>query len=159
MTSTSKITVGVEAPDFTLPAADGSMVSLIQFRGKQNVVLYFYPKDNTPGCTAQSCSFRDHYQVFKDYGAEVIGISGDDTSSHQGFADTYQLPFILVSDRHNKVRKAYQVPSTLGLIPGRVTYVIDTSGIIRHIFNSQMNPTQHIDEALAVLKQLAPTAH
>jgi peroxiredoxin Q/BCP len=147
-----KLKIGDTAPDFSLSDASGKEISLKQFKGKQSVVLYFYPKDNTPGCTAQACSFRDQYEDFKDLGAEVIGVSSDSENSHQGFAAQHQLPFILLSDSGGQLRKQFGVPSTLGLLPGRVTYVIDKAGIVRHIFNSQLKATQHVQEALEILR-------
>ena len=116
--------------------------------------MYFYPKDDTPGCTAEACAFRDSYEVFKEAGAEVIGVSDDSSASHQKFATKYRLPFILVSDTGKQLRKLYGVPSTLGLLPGRVTYVIDKNGIVRHIFNSQFNFKGHIEEAMKTLREL-----
>jgi thioredoxin-dependent peroxiredoxin len=148
------LTPGQQAPDFTLRDQRGRDLSLSSYRGQKNVVVYFYPKDDTPGCTAESCSFRDHYTVFTDAGAEVIGISSDSERSHQAFAEKYQLPFPLLSDAGGKVRAAYGVPSAFGVVPGRVTYVIDKEGIVRHAFNSQVNATKHVDEALRILKQL-----
>lgn len=145
--------VGSHAPDFTLPDQAGNPVSLQDFRGRA-VVLYFYPKDDSPGCTAQACAFRDSYEVFKEADAEVIGVSADTATSHIGFASRHQLPFILLSDTDNAVRQRYGVALTLGLFPGRVTYVIDKEGVIRHIFNSQMLVTKHVDEALTVLQSL-----
>ncbi len=149
------IKVGDTAPDFTLQSQAGESVTLSSFRGQKAVVLYFYPKDDTPGCTTESCTFRDSFQDFQDLGAEVIGISGDSPDSHQKFASKYSLPFTLVSDTGSNVRKAYGVPATLGLLPGRVTYVIDKAGTVRHLFNSQFNPKKHVDEALTVLKGLS----
>jgi peroxiredoxin Q/BCP len=146
--------VGDQAPDFSLPNQNGETITLSSFRGNKTVVLYFYPKDDTPGCTVESCSFRDSYEDFKDIGGEVIGISSDSPESHQKFAQKHNLPFTLVSDANSSIRKAYGVPSTLGLLPGRVTYVIDKEGIIRHIFNSQFNPKAHVEEAKKVLKTL-----
>lgn len=148
------IQVGDLAPDFTLANQAGTPVTLSDFRGKKAVVLYFYPKDDTPGCTIESCTFRDSYTDFEATGAEVIGISNDSPTSHQQFAAKYNLPFTLVSDEGNKVRGAYGVPSTLGLLPGRVTYIIDLEGKVRHIFNSQFNPKAHVSEAMKVLKTL-----
>ncbi|HEY9596625.1 MAG TPA: peroxiredoxin [Cyanophyceae cyanobacterium] len=148
------VNVGDTAPDFTLPSQSGESVSLKDFTGKKSVVLYFYPKDDTPGCTAEACAFRDTYEVFKDAGAEVIGVSDDSPSSHQKFAAKYKLPFTLVSDTGSKLRKLYGVPATLGLLPGRVTYVIDKSGIVRHIFNSQLNFKGHVEESLKTLQSL-----
>jgi peroxiredoxin Q/BCP len=145
---------GACAPDFTLNDQDGKPVTLSGFRGQKNVVVYFYPKDDTPGCTKESCAFRDQFTAFSDIGAEVLGISSDSEASHKAFAEKYRLPFRLLSDRGAKVRSAFGVPPTFGLLPGRVTYVIDKQGVIRHAFNSQIQATQHVDEALQVLKQL-----
>ncbi|NJL47459.1 MAG: peroxiredoxin [Leptolyngbyaceae cyanobacterium SM2_5_2] len=148
------VQVGDLAPDFTLLNQTGAPITLSSFRDQKAVVLYFYPKDDTPGCTVESCSFRDSYTDFQAAGAEVIGISSDSPASHQTFASKHNLPFTLVSDEGGKVRRAYGVPTTLGLLPGRVTYVIDTSGRVRHIFNSQFNPNAHVAEAMTVLKTL-----
>ena len=149
-----KVQVGNPAPDFTLPALTGQSVSLASFLGKKDIVLYFYPRDNTPGCTAEACAFRDSYEVFRDAGAEVIGISSDSEDSHQQFATQHHLPFILLSDRGGVVRKCYGVPLTLGVLPGRVTYIIDKQGIVRHIFSAAFAPLQHVAEALKVLQTL-----
>lgn len=154
MVVASPVKEGDTAPDFSLPSQTGDTVSLKNFVGKTAVVLYFYPKDDTPGCTAESCAFRDSYQVFQDAGAEVIGISGDSSESHSKFAAKHSLPFTLLSDTGNQVRKLFGVPSTLGLLPGRVTYVIDKQGVVRKIFNSQFNFKGHIDEALKTLKEI-----
>ena len=149
------IRVGSPAPDFRLRTRDGSIVSLEEFRGKKNVVVYFYPKDFTRGCTAEACEFRDYYEQFKTLGAEVIGISGDSEQSHDSFAREHSLPFILLSDPDGTIRKAFEVKKSLGLIPGRVTFVIDKQGIVRHVFSSQARATAHTAEALAVLKSLS----
>jgi peroxiredoxin Q/BCP len=149
------IRVGDVAPDFTLPKQDGTKVSLKGLLAKSAVVLYFYPKDDTPGCTAEACSFRDAYEDFKDAGAEVVGVSSDSAGSHRAFADKHRLPFTLVSDEGGKVRKLFGVPSTLGLLPGRVTYVIDAGGVVRHVFNSQLNAAKHVQEALDALRRSA----
>jgi len=143
--------VGRPAPAFTLPDQDGNEVSLADFRGRW-VVVYFYPADDTPGCTAESCSFRDSHEDFLDAGAVVIGISGDSVDSHRNFADKHQLPFTLLADEHGTVRKAFGTRKTLGLLPGRVTYVIDPDGVVRRVFSSQFRPTKHIGEALAVIR-------
>jgi peroxiredoxin Q/BCP len=148
------LSAGTKAPEFTLNDQHGRPVSLAETRSKKNVVLYFYPKDDTPGCTKESCAFRDQFTAFSDVGAEVLGVSSDSEASHKAFAEKYRLPFSLLSDPGAKVRKAYGVPATLGLLPGRVTFVIDKEGVIRHAFNSQINPTKHVDEALEVLKGL-----
>jgi peroxiredoxin Q/BCP len=148
-----KVQVGDKAPDFTLPSATGEQISLSSFLGKKHAVLYFYPKDNTGGCTAEACSFRDSYEVFKEAGAEVIGVSSDSVASHDGFAKQHRLPFILLSDQGGALRKLYGVPKMLGVIPGRVTYVIDKQGIVRHIFSSS-SPLPHVKEALGILQSL-----
>ncbi len=152
--SKGRVRVGDTAPDFALPTQSGTLVRLSDFLGKQAVVLYFYPKDNTTGCTAEACAFRDSYEVFKDAGAEVIGVSADSEESHQEFAAQYRLPFVLVSDRDGELRKRYGVPTTFGLVPGRVTYVIDKQGVVRHIFSSQINVQKHVTEALQTLRAL-----
>jgi peroxiredoxin Q/BCP len=147
-----KVKVGDPAPDFTLPNQSGQMVSLHDFMGQKIIVLYFYPKDFTSGCTAEACAFRDSYEVFKEAGAEVIGVSSQSVDSHKRFATANTLPFILLSDEDGKVRKLYGATSAFGLMPGRVTYIIDKKGIIRHTFSSQLNPTKHIEEALRIIK-------
>jgi thioredoxin-dependent peroxiredoxin len=149
----SELVNGALAPDFELPDQKGHMVRLSRFRGKSPVVLYFYPKDDTTGCTAEACRFRDDREQFAAAGAQIIGISSDSSESHARFAAKYNLPFLLLSDREGKVRKLYGVKKTLGLIPGRVTFVIDREGIIRHVFSSQAKPQQHVTEALAALKR------
>ena len=151
------ISVGDHAPSFRLPDGNGGYVGLEDFLGKKNLVVYFYPKDFTRGCTAEACGFRDAYEAFTALGAEVIGISADSRDSHKAFSQHHRLPFILLSDVDGSVRKAYGVKKTLGLIPGRVSFVIDTKGIIRHIFSSQARATAHIGEALRVLKSLSKT--
>ena len=146
--------VGEKAPDFTLPSQMGDNVTLSEYQGKKNVVLYFYPKDETRGCTREACEFRDRYDIFTRLGAEVLGVSSDTLESHKSFATHHGLPFLLLSDEDGKVRKLYGVPSTMGIIPGRVTFIIDTKGVVRHVFNSQFQPEKHIEEALKVLKEL-----
>jgi peroxiredoxin Q/BCP len=144
---------GDRAPDFTLPDRGGRTVRLGDYRGKKAVVLYFYPKDDTPGCTAEACTFRDHYEEFRDAGAEVIGVSSDSGESHARFADKHRLPFVLVADKGGAVRKQYGVPATLGVLPGRVTFVIDRDGVVRHVFNSQFQAKKHVAEALDALRR------
>ncbi len=146
-----KVQVGDRAPDFTLPAQSGAPLSVGDFLGKTDIVLYFYPKDNTSVCTEEACAFRDSYEVFKEAGAEVIGISSDSVESHRQFAAAHQLPFNLLSDTDGIIRKRYGVPTAFGL-PGRVTYVIDRQGIVRHIFFSQFTSKKHVDEALETLQ-------
>ena len=148
------VKVGDIAPDFTLPSQMGDNVMLSEYFGKKNIVLYFYPKDETRGCTREACEFRDQYDVFTELGAEVIGVSAQSVESHKSFATHHGLPFILLSDEKNEVRKLYGAASTMGIIPGRVTYIIDKKGMVRHVFSSQFQPTKHIEEALKVLKEL-----
>lgn len=148
------IAVGDNAPSFRLPDSNGDFVGLDDFLGKKNLVVYFYPKDFTRGCTAEACGFRDAYEAFTALGAEVIGISADNQDSHKRFSQHHNLPFTLLSDVNGSVRKAYHVRKTLGLIPGRVSFVIDKKGIIRHIFSSQARATTHVAEALRVLRSL-----
>ena len=150
-----RVEVGDTAPDFTLPNQSGEMVSLRDFVGKKTVVLYFYPRDFSLGCTAEACAFRDSYEVFKEAGAEVIGVSSQSVDSHKRFAATNMLTFILLSDQDGKVRKLYGASSAFGLMPGRVTYVIDKKGIIRHVFSSQLNPKKHIEEALRIINEIS----
>lgn len=148
------IQVGDVVPQFSAVDAQGNLFDSASVIGKKTVVLYFYPKDNTPGCTAQACSFRDQYEDFLDLGAEVIGISSDGLASHQKFTAQYQLPFLLLSDTDKKIRKLFGVPTAfLGLLPGRVTYVIDAKGVVQMVFNSML-AGQHIPKALEAIKKI-----
>ena len=145
--------VGDKIPNFTAIASDGSVFESQVIIGKQAVVIYFYPKDDTLVCTEQACTFRDQYEDFKALGSEVIGVSSDSVLSHQKFSKRYNLPFILLSDQDKKIRKLFGVPNDLlGLIPGRVTYVANKEGIIQLVFNS-MSGKIHIKKALAIIKQ------
>lgn len=145
--------IGDKIPNFIAKDSNDVFFDSATFIGKIPVVIYFYPKDNTPGCISEACSFRDQYEDFKDLGAEVIGVSGDSVQSHQKFAKQYKLPFILLSDNDKKLRKLFGVKSSLlGLMPGRVTYVADKEGIIRLIFDS-MVAKSHIPKALAMIKK------
>lgn len=148
------IGVGDRAPDFELPSHRGEAVRLSDYLGDRVVVLYFYPKDETPGCTAEACAFRDSYEVFTDAGAEVIGVSADSVTSHQRFTAAHNLPFMLVSDTDGELRRRYGVRKQLGVIPGRVTYVIDKDGVVRHVFASASNIGGHVDGALEVVRKL-----
>jgi thioredoxin-dependent peroxiredoxin len=148
------IRAGDKAPDFTLPSQSGEQVRLYDRLGERVVVLYFYPRDDTRGCTAEACGFRDSFEAFTDAGAEVIGVSSDSVDKHAAFAGKHELPFTLLSDKGGQVRKLYGVPATLGLLPGRVTYVIDRDGTIRHSFNSMTNIGQHISDALRIVREL-----
>ena len=148
------IRAGDKAPDFTLPSQSGERVRLYDRLGERVVVLYFYPRDDTRGCTAEACAFRDSFEAFTDAGAEVIGVSSDSVGKHEAFAGQHRLPFTLLSDQGGRVRKSYGVPATLGLLPGRVTYVIDRQGTVRHVFNSMTNIGQHISDALRIVREL-----
>jgi thioredoxin-dependent peroxiredoxin len=149
-----RVSVGSKASDFTLPSQSGETVSLEDFIGKKPVVLFFYPKDDTPGCTKEACAFRDDYEEFGKLDAEVVGISSDSVDSHRSFALKHDLPFTLLSDEGGKVRKLYGVPNAFGLFPGRVTYVIDQEGVVRHVFSSQLGVEQHVEEALKSLRSV-----
>ena len=153
----SRIDVGDVAPDLTLVGQSGESVRLADYRGEKSVVLFFYPKDGSPVCTKQACAFRDAYEDFVEAGAVVIGISGDSATRHQAFASNHRLPFVLVSDEDGKARAAFGVPKSLGLLPGRVTYVIDRDGIVRHVFSSQFAADRHVQEALEVIRKLDAT--
>ncbi|TGE28916.1 peroxiredoxin [Hymenobacter metallicola] len=147
--------VGDQAPDFTLKTTTGETFRLYDQKGRRSIVLYFYPKDDTPGCTAEACSFRDQYEDFQDLGAEVVGVSSDSEASHQKFTQKHRLPFPLLADVGGRVRKLYEVPrALLGIIPGRVTFVIDKNGVIQYIFNSLNRATDHVSTAKEVLQGL-----
>ena len=149
-----ELKVGDTIPRFTAKDAGGIDFDSTSIVGQKPLVIYFYPKDNTPGCTAEACSFRDLYEDFTDLGAEVIGISSDSTASHQKFVKQYKLPFILLSDADKKIRRLFGVPTGLfGLLPGRVTYVTDKNGVIQMIFDSVL-ATKHIPKALEAIKKL-----
>jgi len=150
-----EIKVGSSLPKFTLPDQNGHLFDIKSVLGKKNLVIYFYPKDDSPGCTAQACSFRDQFDVFTETDALIIGISGQSVESHKEFAEKHRLSFTLLSDEDDKIRKQFGVPTNLlGLLPGRVTYIVDKTGKVIHIFNSQMQSTKHVDEALRILKEL-----
>ena len=147
-----RVKVGSVAPDFTLPSQAGEMVSLKDFLGRKSVVLFFYPKDDSPGCTREVCAFRDYFEEFGKLDAEVIGISSDSVESHKRFAVEHDLSFALLSDEGGNIRRLYGVPKTFSLFPGRVTYVIDREGVVRHVFASQLSVERHVQEALTALR-------
>ncbi len=150
----NKIEAGSKAPEFSLPDQFGRRVNLSDFIGKSNLVVYFYPKDESYGCTKEACSFRDNYEVFKEAGAVVIGVSSDDVASHQAFAANHKLPFILLSDKDRSVAAKFGVGKSMGVLPGRVTFVIDKQGIVRLVFSSQLSFEKHITEAIEMLKKM-----
>jgi peroxiredoxin Q/BCP len=149
------IVIGDPCPIFELPNQDGELVKIESLLGNQNIVVYFYPKDDTPGCTVEACSFRDANQEFLDLGAIVIGISSDSVSAHKKFSNKHQLNFNLLADQNKIARKLFGVPTNLfGLLPGRVSYVINKKGIVSGIYNSMLDPNGHINKALDLLKTL-----
>lgn len=148
-----QLTKGDKIPSFKLKDQNDEWLDINTFIGKSFLVIYFYPKDDTPGCTREACSFRDQYEDFSTQNIKVIGISGDSPASHKRFAHKHKLNFTLLSDEQQKVEKAFGVPRNLfGLLPGRVTYVVDLEGNIIHVFNSQLNVEKHVSEALRVVK-------
>jgi len=139
--------VGERAPEFELRDQNGAVVQLTGLRGQGPVVIFFYPKDDTTGCTKEACRFRDDFARFRQTGAQIVGISSDSAESHQRFAAKYALPYTLLSDPGGRVRKLYGAASFFGLMPGRATFVIDREGIVRHVFSSQTKFEEHVDEA------------
>lgn len=149
-----RVKEGDTAPDFSLQAQDGRVISLHEYIGRRNIVLYFYPKDFTMGCTAESRAFGLNYEAVLGIGGEVLGISSDTTESHGRFAAECGVKFPLLSDKGGRVREMYGVRSSLGLVPGRVTFVIDKQGVVRRVFSSQVNPRRHVSEAMEALRAL-----
>jgi peroxiredoxin Q/BCP len=150
------VQIGDVAPDFTLPDQTGTPVELRQLLGRSAVVLYFYPKDATPGCTVEARAFQGSYDAFVQAGAQVVGISSDSVASHRRFAKSEGLSFPLLSDRAGAVRELYGVEKTLGILPGRVTFVIDPAGVVRHVYASQLMVTRHSTGALDAVRGLSP---
>lgn len=151
----NKIKVGSKIPTFKLLDQNGTLFDMDSVIGKKNLVIFFYPKDDTPGCTAQACSFRDQFEEFNEADALIIGISGQSAESHKKFAEKYHLSYTLLSDIENKIRMQFGVPTNMmGLIPGRVTYIADKTGTVIYVFNSQTKTKSHVDEALKALKQV-----
>ncbi len=150
-----KIGVGSAIPSFSLKDQNGKLFDINSVKGIKNLVIYFYPKDDSPGCTKEACSFRDQFEVFSQADAVIIGISGQSVQSHLDFANKYRLNYTLLSDEGNEVRKLFGVPTNLlGLLPGRVTYVVNKEGKVVFVFNSQIQAQKHIEEALRILKEL-----
>lgn len=150
------IQVGDPCPVFSLPNQAGKSISTADFIGNKILVIYFYPKDDTPGCTKEACSFRDEHADFEGMGCQVIGISSDSIASHLQFATKYKLDFHLLADTQKTARKLFGVPGNLfGLIPGRVTYIIDRKGIVRGIYDSMRDAVGHITEAKNKVRELA----
>ncbi len=148
------VRVGEAAPGFECPAHDGSVVSLDRLRGR-SVVLFFYPRDETSICTKEACGFRDSYERFKELQAAVFGVSADGRRSHQAFAGRHRLPFLLLCDEDRVLRRKFGVKRLLGLFDGRETFVIDESGIVRHVVRAAFSAGRHVEEALQTLQSLA----
>ncbi len=154
-TEMKKIEVGDSIPTFSLKDQNGNQFDISTVVGKKKLVIYFYPKDDSPGCTKEACYFRDQFDVFNQADAMIIGISGQSVESHNKFAEKYKLNYTLLSDEENNVRKLFGVPTNLfGLLPGRVTYIINKEGKVIYIFNSQIKAAEHVDEALKILKEM-----
>lgn len=147
-----KLEIGDRAPDFTLQSNTGEKISLSQFLGKKKVVIFFYPMDESPVCSREAEAFKNKYETFKELGAEVLGISSQSVESHKSFSKHHNLPYSLLSDSDNGVRRRYGVSLTIGIVPKRVTFVIDKEGIIKCIFSSQLQPAKHAEQALLALK-------
>lgn len=144
--------VGDNCPTFQLIDQNGRTIHSDSFKGKKTVI-YFYPKDDTPGCTKEACAFRDSFEDFLEFDCQVIGISSDTVEKHLQFAQKHRLPFTLLADSDGKIRKLFNVPSSLfGLLPGRVTYIFDENSTLLGVFNSQLNPLGHVQEALKMVK-------
>ena len=150
---------GDQAPDFTLKSQDGREVSLRETCKGKDVVLYFYPKDFTTGCTAEAKAFSANYDRILEMGADVLGVSSDAGETHSRFANECGVKFALLSDDGGRVRELYGVRSSMGLFPGRVTFVIDSEGVVRRIFSSQLNPKRHVDEAIKALETVRSKRH
>ena len=150
------IRTGDKIPDFMLPDQDGNDFHMHKIVGKKNLVIYFYPKDESVACTMEACKFRDYFEDFINFDCDVIGISGDSIESHQRFSRNLGLPFVLLSDQNNNIRTKFGVPKDLfGLIPGRVSYIVDKNGVVQHVVNSQLNIKKHVNEAISSLKKIA----
>ena len=151
----NKIIAGSMIPEFFLPDQNGNLFDIKSVLGKKKLVIYFYPKDDSPGCTKEACYFRDQFEVFQEADALIIGISGQSVQSHKEFADKYRLTYTLLSDEGDVVRKLFGVPTNFfGFLPGRVTYVADKTGKVVYLFDSQTEVLKHVDEALRILKEL-----
>lgn len=149
------LAVGDSAPPFTATLQDGSTFDSRTLLGQKTLVLFFYPKDNTPVCTREACGFRDAYEQFQAVGAEVVGVSSDSPASHLAFAAKHRLPFPIISDPARALRKLFGVPNPLGFLPGRVTFVIDKAAVIRLAFSALLVSDDHVKQALAAVAGLA----
>jgi len=145
------VQVGDTAPTFTAPLQDGGTFDSATLLGRKWLVLFFYPKDNTPVCTREACAFRDSYEAFVAAGAEVVGVSSDSAASHARFAEKHRLPFPIVADTDRRLRRLFGVVNPLGVIPGRVTYVIDREGVVRLVYAALFASDAHVKQALAAV--------
>jgi thioredoxin-dependent peroxiredoxin len=145
---------GDPAPSTMLSLHNGERIALANLWARHVVVLFFYPRDDSVVCTKEACAFRDSFEKFVEAGATVVGVSGDSSEKHEGFANRNRLPFLLASDPDGALRKAFGVPKTLGIVPGRVTYVIDRQGIVRHVFSAQFAADAHVREAMEAVRAL-----
>ncbi|MFM7245668.1 MAG: peroxiredoxin [Planctomycetaceae bacterium] len=146
-----RVQVGDTAPTFTAPLQDGGTFDSAALLGRKWLVLFFYPKDNTPVCTKEACAFRDSYEAFAAAGAEVVGVSSDSVAAHARFAEKHRLPFPIVADTDRRLRRLFGVSNPLGVIPGRVTYVIDRDGVVRMLYSALFASDEHVQRALAAV--------
>ncbi|MCA9639980.1 MAG: peroxiredoxin [Polyangiaceae bacterium] len=151
----AQLEAGQQAPEFTLTTQAGERWTLSQQAAKGPVVLFFYPKNDTPVCIVEACSFRDQHEVFARLGAQVVGVSSDNVQSHGRFAGKHELPYTLLADEGGEVRSLFGVKKTLGFFDGRVTFVIDQGRLIRHVFSSALNAKGHVEAALQTVQELA----
>jgi len=151
----SPLEPGDKLPTFSLPNHDGETVRSEDLTGRGPFVVYFYPRDDTPGCTVEACAFRDEFEAFTEAGAAVYGVSADTPDQHRTFREKHNLPFTLLSDRDGTLSKAFGVKRSFGILPGRVTWVFDADGVVQHRFASQLQPRRHVTEALEVVRRLS----
>jgi peroxiredoxin Q/BCP len=147
---------GKPAPDFTATLDDGSTFRLADYRGAKHVVLFFYPKDFTAGCTVQACTFRDNYDAIAAHDAIIIGVSGDSARTHTSFREAHRLPFPLLADPDGRIRDLFDARGWIPWLPPRITYVIDKDGIIRAALRHDFRVTAHVPDVLEALERFAP---
>ncbi len=154
MAKRRQLEAGDTAPNFTLSTQTGDSWELYPSLEDGPVVLFFYPKDDTPVCAAEVCAFRDRHEVFTGRGARVVGVSSDSVSSHQSFANRHDLPYTLLSDLGGEVRALFGVKKSLGFMDGRVTFIVDKGAVVRHVHQAQFGVKGHVESALEVLDGL-----
>ena len=150
--------VGTKAPLFEAPLDDGSTFRLAEMRGDKNVVLYFYPKDGSAGCTKQACDFRDSYASIRAYDAVIVGISRDSLDSHRSFKERHSLSFPIASDVDASIHDLYEVRAKIGFVRPRITYVIDKAGTIRAAFRHDIAIGRHLPDTIAALESIQATS-